>query len=517
MLEVKWNLLTEPVFSLEVNGTTTDQVPLPEVLARLAGGHQFEFAALRPHQNHSWYGFLIQLAAIAVARSGDQTIPDGATRWREMLRGLTNDHDEAWCLVVPDLKQPAFMQPPVPEESLAKWKNESCFPDEIDLLVTAKNHDLKVRRMASPRPEHWTYALVSLQTMEGFGGRSQYGIARMNGGYGNRPCIASAKSDAWSVRFLRDLKLSLTQLDDLAARYEYRRHGGYALLWTLPWDGKRQLSLRDCDPLFIEVCRRIRLIAQAGTIMARWIGSERARVDSSDRNGDLGDIWTPVRKKDAAALTARNLGYEIVQEVFFSTDWNPSAASRPLPEDGDSPVLISQVLVRGQGKTEGLHERSIPVPSRARRLLASPQGRERLGILARSRVELVSRIRKELLRPALLALLQGGPERINFADRRAGPFAAPLDQQVDEIFFARLFEDADHPENEANLDWAGRVLELARGLLHDAFDSVPIPELRRLRAIAAAERLFEGGARNRFPDLYQKQGGTDDRQPTSGC
>ena len=38
--------------------------------------------------------------------------------------------------------------------------------------------------------------------------------------------------------------------------------GGAGLLWTMPWDGTpaEALLLNRLDPLYIEVCRRIRLL-----------------------------------------------------------------------------------------------------------------------------------------------------------------------------------------------------------------------------------------------------------------
>ena len=60
------------------------------------------------------------------------------------------------------------------------------------MLVTAKNHDLKSSIAAQANVDDWIFALVTLQTMEGFGGVGNYGIARMNSGFGNRPAFSLA-------------------------------------------------------------------------------------------------------------------------------------------------------------------------------------------------------------------------------------------------------------------------------------------------------------------------------------
>ena len=84
------------------------------------------------------------------------------------------------------------MQAPVPsdeffEETFNRKGNIINTPDALDILPTAKNHDVKSSRVASPDFDEWIFALISLQTMAGFYGRGNYGIARMNSGHGSRP------------------------------------------------------------------------------------------------------------------------------------------------------------------------------------------------------------------------------------------------------------------------------------------------------------------------------------------
>jgi CRISPR system Cascade subunit CasA len=454
---------------------------------------------------HAWHAFLVQLAAIALHHAGEEAIARNAENWRALLRALTEDRDEPWCLVVEDLAQPAFMQPPVPERSLAKWKNATTCPDEIDLLVTAKNHDVKRRRIQEPRSEHWVYALITLQTMEGYGGSTLYGIARMNGAYGNRPCIAVARDSSWPTRFVRDVKLLLDQRSALVTRYGYRTSGGQALLWLLPWDGNSSEGLSNCDPLFIEVCRRVRLAADGGAPVARWIGSEMRRLGAKDRKGDVGDPWTPV-ERDGTAFGKKNLSYETLQEVLFGADWSPSPASQPRPEDGEAPLVVAQVFARGKGGTKGLHERLIPIPPKARNLFATPEGRGTLGVISKERIQIVDTLKKKVLRPVLLTLMQADPTKLDFKDSRARPFMSAMDGRLDAVFFEWLFNDVDRDRALAKRDFTRRAIQIARAILDDAIDSVPFPGVRRHRAIAAAERRFERAARKWFQDVYLMKG-----------
>jgi CRISPR system Cascade subunit CasA len=54
--------------------------------------------------------------------------------------------------------------------------------------------------MTVATPEHWFYALLTLQTMQGFLGAGNYGISRMNGGFASRPSVGLAPSDRWGMR-----------------------------------------------------------------------------------------------------------------------------------------------------------------------------------------------------------------------------------------------------------------------------------------------------------------------------
>jgi len=93
-----------------------------------------------------------------------------------MLLLLTKGEHEPWCLVVDDLSKPAFFQPPVPEGTLEGWKLHSN-PDDIDILLTAKCHDVK-KSLTSPEDgEAWVLALCALQTQEGYGGATKYGLS----------------------------------------------------------------------------------------------------------------------------------------------------------------------------------------------------------------------------------------------------------------------------------------------------------------------------------------------------
>ncbi len=498
---MRHNLLTEPLLSVESPDGQCAEVTLPGALARLGGGIATEFAALQSHQIHAWQAFVVQVAALATHRAGDANLAVDEPVWRERLRALTDGRDEPWCLVVDDLAQPAFLQTPVPEKSLDGFKRRFESPDRLDVLVTSKNHDVKLQRVRLPAPEHWVFALVMLQTYEGFLGAGNYGIARMNGGFASRPSLGAARSPALVDRFARDVAVWTARRDELVSLFGYASSGGNGLVWCAPWDGKSSLSLGELDPCFVEVCRRVRFVSRGGRVEGVGTGSETARVAAKALLGNTGDAWTPVARGDepkALTVGAGGFHYTLLQDLLFGTSFVEAPAQALLPEDGKSPVFVARALARGQGETNGLHERVLPIPPKARGWFAQRESRTRLGALAKRRVEQAGGVRLKVLRPALCALLQAGADKLDFTDKRPDRWTAELDTRVDAVFFEHLWDDAELDDTAADVAWTRAVLALAREVLVGAFDAVPLPSMRRFRAVAAATRLFEGSARKHF-------------------
>ena len=256
MKNTQIDLLDEPIFSVQIEGGKRQLQTIPEILESLGKTCAVEFPALQKHQSHPWYAFLVQVAVIALYHGSRGSASQDKETWQKLLLNLTDEAKEAWCLVVDDLCKPAFMQPPVPEQTLKAYNKQSTCPDEVDILVTAKNHDVKMSRVVKPSIEHWVYSLIDLQTMEGFLGCGNYGIARMNGGFASRPFVGLAPSVEWQDRFQRDVKVFLHRREEILRDYCYSNNG-YSLLWTVPWKGETSLSIQDCEPFFIEICRQI--------------------------------------------------------------------------------------------------------------------------------------------------------------------------------------------------------------------------------------------------------------------
>ena len=322
-----------------------------------------------------FHAFLAQVGALALLARRQSTPPDDEGSWSALLRGLTSTlpDDEPWTLVVQDVRKPALLQPPIPDGKIEALGFTAHTPDTLDYLATAKNHDVKAARIERAKPEQWFYALLALQTMEGFFGRGNYGISRMNSGYGSRPLVGLAPAGGTGARLKRDMRrlvdLRLDPPED-SAYTGYPSSGGVRLLWLEPWDGVAQIAPSRLDPYYVEICRRIRLVVDRGCIIARRANSENARVASpKDANGVTGDPFAPIDLRDEKkgrkplTVTASGFDYKLVAQILNRDRFDPAPLQVWRQDDGTKDISVAfSVLARGQGETNGLHERVVPIP-----------------------------------------------------------------------------------------------------------------------------------------------------------
>ena len=263
------NLLSDPLVRIEKDDGATVLASLPETLALLMNDEVLAFPALRPHQRHPWHAFLVQLTAMAMYQAGVSEPPADPAEWAGLIRGLTPEFpdDEPWHLVVDDITRPAFMQAPAHSKDREKdYKSAVATPDELDMLVTSNNHDLKAAVAERAEFDDWIFALITLQTMEGYGGKYNYGISRMPSGYGNRPAFSFSPSTRPGIHVKHDLVALLRHRHTLLDEYpmtRLRHHSpmGHSLGWHKRSESK---LLTEMEPYYIEVCRRVRLTWRSG-------------------------------------------------------------------------------------------------------------------------------------------------------------------------------------------------------------------------------------------------------------
>ena len=504
------NLLTEPLIRFDPPGLPRAEASLPEVYAALLDDRVEAFPALRPHQRHAWHAFLVQLGAMALHQAGRIEPPPAAGEWRELLRALTPHwpNDEPWHLVVDDITQPAFMQPPArAQERAADYKSAVNTPDELDMLVTSKNHDLKAAVVLDAKTDDWLFALVTLQTMEGYGGRYNYGISRMPSGYGNRPAFSFTPSIRPGAHVRRDMAALLEYRQAILDEYELS-NSGLRLLWLEPWDGTKAepLLISQLDPFYLEVCRLVRLRFLPGGLQAIRTGSDDRRI--KDAKGLTGDPWAPVsnttnaRGTPPAFLGARKFSYEQVTDGLFSPDWKQPPLLRLTSYDreaGDTLHLVARGMVRGEGGTSGYHERTIPLRPKVMQVFGRPEGPKELEDLARERIADIGKV-QSILRNAIAAFAAYGN---GSNGSRANPWANKLGEIVDARFFDDLqteFEQDTREERERTRNrWLHNnndgVIDHASNILKAATESLPCPSIYRYKARVRAESIFWGRLR----------------------
>ena len=524
-----YDLLVDSLIRARLVDGTVRGLSLPEVYAALVADRISAFPALRPHQRHSWHAFLAQLATVAIHHAGRDSMPGSAREWCTLLLKLTSEYPDhaPWKLLVDDPAQPAFMQCPAPA-GLGSYRGSMMTPDDLDILVTSKNHDIKQTVARNAALEDWVFALIDLQTMAGFLGAGNYQIARMNGGFSARPCVGFAPAGGGlGAHVCCDVERMLAGRDAVMASYEdyYRTDPGLALVWLVPWDGTGSLDLRELDPYFIEICRRVRLVSMNGSVGARRAPSKAPRIQAKMAGGDVGDFWTPVRREDSKALSLSSVGFRydrlqslILDERMFLHPPSMMVAG----QKHQRWRLVARGVAAGQGKTEGYHERSdIVFGDLTARAFGRRDRKNVLAEIAKAQLEEIEEVTKAL-RFGIAVAASGGrnADQLTKSNRvHANTYARRIDTVADARFFAAL-EDRFAAQDSVTANscrgaFARHLIDAAWDLLQEAIETVPCPAIQRPRARARATTAFWGRLRRAKsvfsdqPEVFAAEESTD--------
>lgn len=502
---LQYSLLDEPLIRARlVNGGQAVKYSLPGLFFALARDEVRDFPALRPHQRHPWHAFLVQLAAMALHHAKQSQPFATEQEWKAALLALTPEHPDgaAWCLIAPHDK-PAFMQAPVPGGNVDDWSNDRPTPDSLDILVTSKNHDLKQSRIKKSHPDDWIFALISLQTQAPYPGSGNFGVARMNGGSSSRPGLGIEPSGDVGRRWLRDVRIALEERRNILDM-GFKEEAGAALLWLVPWDGNGAFSFSELDPLFIEICRRVRLTYSSYGIAAARTTSKGPRIskdEAKSRKGNTGDLWTPVHIGEAKSLgvTAMGFDYKRMADLAFGADYKKPPAQNVRPDDGTAELaLVARAIAGGQSTTDGYHERRVPISPKMRSMLRQKQT-DQLAKIAGERVDAVGKMRG-VLWTALAALFDQGADKDKFSDSakdKAAVFAKSFEQAEDACFFDELNAEIEAAEpDQVRLQWLLAMADRAETILKNAFVAGPQSGEQRYRARSAALSRFHGSLRS---------------------
>lgn len=512
------DLLHDPLISVRTRDGET-RLNLPALLAALVADTVEDYTGLRAHQADPWHVFLVQIAASVMARHPDlATPPADEAFWRDGLLDLAAGCGTAWELFVEDVTKPAFMQHPLGSAAeLVEFKPDrpkASTPDKLDVLVTAKDHDVKSERIRADEPEAWTFALVTYQTISGYLGRGNYGSIRMNSGTGSRCFVSLVASTGVGKRFSDELDgLRNMRSGTLAGGLGFVSRG-VALTWLLPWPRlQSQWTLSRLEPWFVESSRAVRIVAHDGGLFALGASTSERQIGPRTRDsGDVGDPWVPVNvenaKKGRSALTVTEGGWSpaLVARLLFQQGFELTPLQMPRTSMSGIAWFTGSVLARDDKKTHGFHRFAIPVPAKVRPRLLQRDDRDRLGRWAEGMVADAREV-EGALRSALKVLAEGdrGPDAAK--KRGKGPDPATLRwaraatagfaRAWADTFFPTLWRFVDESDAVVIADWRTAIVERAREVLRSAETSVPLPSGRRYRALVGAARLFEGSLRKK--------------------
>ena len=532
------NLLVDPWLSVTTPTGETECLSLPELFSAMEKNTVAGFPAARAHQADPWHAFLVHLGVHCLEQER-QSLPapcpaqpwtlvgqHSPAQWLDMLRGLTPnfEDDEPWQLAVDDVSKPAFLQPPVPEKKLDGFKRVENTPDELDILVSSKNFDIKSGTMKQISAEDWVFALVSLQTNGSYMGRGNFGISRANGGFGTRCFVSLRTSSLPGGAWARDCRVILENADpdnDKSVYGQIYEVDGKRLLWLEPWDGSSSLRLEQLHPMYVEVCRRVRLRETPSGIEALLAPSKCARIDAKDKCGDVGDPWIPTESdgKKRKAFGSK-FSYKNVSKILCGCD-DSKQFKRSLLLDfcvktdcAENLKIRCAALMKGQGKTEGYVERVIPVRVRDR----CRCGEESLRQAARCMIESAETAERKVLKIALAVFLSArrssdaGTIDWGAADVKNWTqlIVDRMDSKVNDIFFEKLWDVGYQIECGASLEmalceWNETLIALVREHFAAAVEALPCGAACSLRSKALAELKLEALIKSAFGSFAERQ------------
>ena len=497
-----YDVLSDRLMGVRLADRSTMRVGLAELMALFARDQVLNMTGMRAHQAHAFHAFCAQLAAIAMRRRSLTSMPVGTEVWHELLSSLGGEG--TWDLVVSDSSLPAFMQPPCASpEGLSEYRLISATPDDIDVVWTSRNHAVKKDAMWDADPEHWVYALISIQSSGPFGGRGYHCVSRMSGGYGSRVGLSLAPDGRMGRHVARDAAVMVMRASEVFADCPMV-DGGVELLWNVAWSGADSIDLSELGPYYIEVCRRLRLVEDGGRIAALRAGSEVRRIDAKERRGVVGDPWLPVdtRKGRSIFLMESGFTYRVLATCLLDDGWELPMLARPTASESSSGgmFLVARGLSAGQCRTDFYHERRVPLDLPSLFALGDAKARRSLGEMAAARIAEIASVRAPLVR-ALHVALTGRTARAGSVSSAVRRWVAMLEADVDAGFFGALQSefalDGDDARRAARVRWIEReLIGPARAFLEDAIASAGCASAERMRRLALARVMFEGGVRH---------------------
>jgi CRISPR system Cascade subunit CasA len=192
-----------------------------------------------------------------------------------------------------------------------------------------------------------------------------------------------------------------------------------------------------------------------------------------------------------------------------ATNIAPPPMQRVTPTDNVTGLeIVARGTARGQGKTEGFHERRVPVSAWIRHGWTG-RASDPVAKLANERVEDAGKITRGL-RFALSLLAE--PDRAQSermkpqTEKVIQPWVDRFDLAIDRAFFSNMEAEVTVLDDRIaapaeRATWLRALHISGQNLIEDAAASLARGGLRRLRAIVRAQNTFSGSFYKAFPHL----------------
>jgi CRISPR system Cascade subunit CasA len=219
--------------------------------------------------------------------------------------------------------------------------------------------------------------------------------------------------------------------------------------------------------------------------------------------GNVGDPWIPLTSEgEAANVSATGWNYDRLRQILLEDGYTWAPCQHHRDDDPKELWFYAVGLARGQGKTDGFHERWIPIPPSVSGRLFAPESRRELGEVAQERVKRAGEARKVLHR-ALVILLASAPENPDFRDYSDRRWLDRFETHVDTVFFDALWDDADKTKDQQKASWDRTLRRIIEDRIWpEAEAEAPVADARRERAQARAWMVLRGGLKKAIPHAY---------------
>ena len=155
----------------------------------------------------------------------------------------------------------------------------------------------------------------------------------------------------------------------------------------------------------------------------------------------------------ALSITGEGFSYRRMVELILGASYRqPILQQLGAADPAEGLSVVARGMARGQGKTEGYHERVVPISKEVVRFIRSST--DPLAEMAKAWVNEAGVLRGQVLRPAMFSLLQKGPDSIAYGAKttpvQAEPWLDRFERRVDETFFPDLWREAAASGDERN-------------------------------------------------------------------